>query len=201
MTVLRSLPARLLPVALCLAALAARGADTPPVDTLKGYGPAPFGTRWEKARTLFPGAEVLPDKKNVGAPSVGGPFVHRLYLTDQRVEGLPKPVNVELRFWKKRLWVVQVYWGDNSEQEVLAMLGKRLGPAQGNSGGGAPLWTTDTAQTTVTPSQRTYGTADLQLSAAAQRWFKQVMKGEWNRPSQAELDEMEERAPAPTPVP
>ncbi|MFN8641992.1 MAG: hypothetical protein U0802_10150 [Candidatus Binatia bacterium] len=32
---------------------------------------------------------MLPEGKNVGSPTVGGPFVHRLYLTDQRVEGSP----------------------------------------------------------------------------------------------------------------
>lgn len=186
--------------ALCLAPLAARAADTPPVDTLKGFGPAPFGTRWEKARSLFPKAEEVPATKNLGAPSVGGPFVHRLYLADQRVEGLPKPVDVELRFWKKRLWVVQVYWGDNAEKDVLAMLAKRLGPGQGGDGA-PPLWITDTTQTTVTPAQHTYGTSDLGLSADAQAWFKKLMKGEWKAPSQAELDEMEGRTPAPAAKP
>lgn len=186
--------------ALCLAPFAAGAAAPPPLDTLKGYGPAPFGTRWEKARTLFPAAALVPENKNLGTPSVGGPFVHRLYLTDQRVEGLPKPVNVELRFWKKQLWVVQVYWGDNSDQDVLAMLTKRLGPNQG-SGPDAPLWITDTTQTTVTPKQRSYGTADLGLSAGAQSWFKKLMKGEWSQPSQAELDEMEGRTPAPAATP
>jgi hypothetical protein len=180
---------------LVLCGAAAVAADPPPTDTLKGYGAAPFGTRWDKARTLFPSAEVLPDGKSMGAPSVGGPFVHRLYLTDQKVEGLPKPVNVELRFWKKNLWVVQVYWGDNSEQDVLAALTKKLGPNQG-SAPGTLLWITDSVQVTGSTKQKTYGSADLALSADAQKWFKQLMKGEWREPSQAELDEMEQRTPA-----
>ncbi len=178
---------------LCVLPTAARGAA--PLDTLKGYGPAAFGTRWDKAQQLFPTAEVLPDGKNLGAPSVGGPFVHRLYLTDQTVEGLPKPVNVELRFWKKNLWVVQVYWGDNSERDVIEMLTKRLGQTQDKE---HPLWFTDTVQTSAVLKQRTYGSADLALSADAQAWFKKLMHGEWKQPSQTELDEMEQRTPAAT---
>jgi hypothetical protein len=112
-----------LAIALALAVPAvAAAAAPPPVDTLKGYGPAPFGTRWDKAQKIFPKAEIVPEGKNLGAPNVGGPFVHRLYLTDQHVEGLPKPVNVELSFWKKNLWVVLVYWRENTEQDVLAAL-------------------------------------------------------------------------------
>ncbi|HSP97834.1 MAG TPA: hypothetical protein VL049_11395 [Candidatus Dormibacteraeota bacterium] len=174
-------------------------AEAPPIDTVKGYGPAPFGTRWDKAQKLFPRAEVLPENKNVGAASVGGPFVHRLYLTDQHVEGLPKPVNVELRFWKKNLWVVQVYWGDNSDQDVVAMLTRRLGPNQGNDTVNL-LWIGDTVQVTGSTKQHTYGSADLALSADAQAWFKKLMHGEWKAPSQAELDEMEGRTPAATPA-
>ena len=140
---------------------------------------------------------MLPDGKNLGAPSVGGPFVHRLYLTEQTVEGLPKPVNVELRFWKKNLWVVQVYWGENTEQDVIAMLTKRLGPNRDENN---PLWITDTVQTTAVLKQHTYGSADLALSADAQAWFKKLMHGEWKQPSQAELDQMEQRTPAATPA-
>lgn len=176
---------------------AVAGAAAAPVDTLRGYGPAPFGTRWDKAQALFPTAEVLPGNKNIGAPTVGGPFVHRLYLADQRVEGLPKPVNVELRFWKKNLWVVQVYWGENRDQDVLAMLTKRLGPNQSTDPGNL-LWITDAVQVTGTTKQHTYGSADLGLSADAQAWFKKLMKGEWKAPSQAELDQMEGRTPAPS---
>jgi hypothetical protein len=152
--------ARLTLVALCLLPAVRRrccGAARHP----QGLRPARFGTRWDKAQQLFPKAEVLPDGKNLGAPSVGGPFVHRLYLTEQTVEGLPKPVNVELRFWKKNLWVVQVYWGENSEQDVIAMLTKQLGPNRDEKN---PLWVTDTVQTTAVLKQHTYGSADLALS-------------------------------------
>ena len=186
-------------LALALVLAGQSAAQTPSMDTLKGYGPMPFGTRWDKAQQMLPKAEVLPDGRNMGAPSVGGPFVHRLYLTDQHVQGLPKPVNVELRFWKKNLWVVQVYWGDNSEQDVVAALTKKLGPDQSTDPGNL-LWITDTVQVTGSTKQHTYGSADLALSADAQAWFKKLMKGEWKQPSQAELDQMEGRTPAPTPA-
>lgn len=182
-----------LAAALCLAPAVARAAATP-LDPLKGWGPIAFGTRWEQAQKLLPQAEVLANGKNLGAPSVGGPFVHRLYLKDQAVEGLAKPVNVELRFWKKKLWVVQVYWGENSDQDVVAALTKRLGPNQGTDADNL-LWITDTVQVSGSARQHTYGAADLALSTDAQDWFKKLMRGEWKQPSQAELDEMEGRTP------
>ena len=161
-----------------------------------GYGPAPFGTRWEKALALFPQAEQLPANRNLGAPVVSGPLVHRLLLENQRVDGLSKPVRVELRFWKKKLWTVQVYYGENADAEVLAMLTTALGPSQGDDPDNL-LWAKGEVETTAAPKQRWFGSADLGLSAEARVWFKKLMRGEWKRPSQADLDEMEDRTPAP----
>lgn len=192
----RPAPLRLLALALALylAPALAQAAPTP-FEPLKGYGPVAFGTRWEQAQKLLPQAEVLPDGKNLGAASVGGPFVHRLFLKGQQLEGFEKPVNVELRFWKKKLWVVQVYTEENSDQDVVAALTKRLGANQGTSPDNL-LWITDTVQVSGSVKQHTFGAADLGLSAEAQAWFKKLMRGEWKQPSQVELDEVEGRTPA-----
>ncbi|MFN8641991.1 MAG: hypothetical protein U0802_10145 [Candidatus Binatia bacterium] len=93
---------------------------------------------------------------------------------------------------------MQVYWRDNPPADVVAMLTRRLGPSLG-SDPKSPIWADDHTQTTVTMATRTYGTADLAISADAQAWLKRAIKGEWTRASQAELDEMEGRTPAPTP--
>lgn len=166
-----------------------------------GYGPAAFGTRWEKALPMFPKAEPLDNAANLGSPNVGGPFVHRLLLRDQQVAGLAKPVQVELRFWKKKLWVVQVYWGENRTEDVLAMLNEQLGPSD-SAAPNDPLWIKGDVQTTISPKQGWFGSTDLAISGDAQDWLKKLMTGQWREPSRAELDEMEDRTPVPgTPEP
>jgi hypothetical protein len=177
-------------------AAAATAAPTAPGGEFTGYGKAPFGMRWEAAKKLFPKAEELPDGKDMGAANIGGPFIHRLYLTDQKVEGLPKPVNVELRFWKKKLWGVIIYFKDDDPKLVLAMLTKRLGASQSTDPDN-PLWVFDKTQTSASMKQSWYGINDSGLSKQAQAWFALVMTGQWRAASPAELDEVEDRTPAP----
>ena len=175
---------------------AAPAAKAPPGAEFTGYGKATFGMRWQAVKTLFPGAEELPDGKDTGAASIGGPFIHRLYLTNQRTDGLPKPVDVELRFWKKRLWGVLVYFKDNDPKLVLAMLTKRLGPAQSTDPDN-PSWIFDKTQSSAAMKQSWYGTNDSALSKQAQAWFALVMTGQWHGASPADIDEVEDRTPAP----
>jgi hypothetical protein len=194
-------PARLAPLFAVAFATAAVAAPADPNALFAGYGPAPFGTRWEKALTLFPTAEQMSQSKNLGSSNVGGVFVHRLLLDKQSIAGVAKPVQVELRFWKKKLWAVNVYFGENSTPEVLAMLTRALGPSEGTDPN-SPFWFKGDVQTTVSPKQGWFGSTDLTLSADAQAWFKKLRKGQWKQASQAELDEMEDRTPVPgTPVP
>jgi hypothetical protein len=171
-------------------------ATTPkaPGEEFTGFGKATFGMRWEAVKKLFPDAEEIPDGKDLGAASVGGPFVHRLLLKDQKVEGLAKPAKVELRFWKKKLWGVVVYFNDNEPQAVLAYLTKRLGPSQ-NTDPDNPIWFFDKTQTTASVSQKWYGTNDTALSKKAQAWFALLMTGQWTGATQADLDEVEDRTP------
>jgi len=171
-------------------------AETPkaPGEEFTGFGKATFGMRWEAVKKVFPQAEEVPDGKDLGAANIGGPFVHRLLLKDQKIEGLPKPVTVELRFWKKRLWGVVVYFNENDPQAVLASLTKRLGPSQ-TTDADNPIWIFDKTQTTAAMKQKWYGTNDSALSKKAQAWFALVMTGQWTGATQAELDEVEDRTP------
>lgn len=167
------------------------------VREFTGYGKATFGMRWEEVKKLYPQAEEVPDGKDLGAANIGGPFVHRLLLKNQPFEGLPKPVMIELRFWKKKLWGVIVYFQDNDPQVVLAMLTKRLGPSQSTDPTN-PLWMFDKTQTGAAMTQKWMGINDTPLSKQAQAWFALVMTGQWTGATQAELDEVENRTPGST---
>jgi hypothetical protein len=178
------------------AAPAAAAAKPVVVKELSGFGKAPFAMRWEKVRALYPQAKEIPDGKDLGATPLGLPFVHRLVLEEQPVEGLAKPTTVELRFWKKKLWGFIVYFGANTDADVIAMLNQRLGPQDGTEAA-YPLWKRANTQTTADLKQRWYGVNDLPLSAPAQAWFSLLLTGQWGGATQAELDEIENRTPAP----
>jgi hypothetical protein len=117
-------------------------------------------------------------------------------IEQQKVDGLDKPTTVELRFWKKKLWGFIVYFGDNKDEAVIAMLNGRLGPPDGTDPK-YPVWKRAKTQTTAEMLQRWYGVNDLPLSTQAQAWFAQLLTGGWSGPTQADLDEIEDRTPAP----
>ena len=190
-----------------VAALALSGsaaAATPPPGTstprsgaeFSGFGDASFGTRWAAVRARYPKAQELAEGDHRAAPSIGGPFVRRLLLTAQPVEGFTGPADVELRFWKNQLWTVVVYLGGNPDPPMTAVLGKRLGPPD-NSDADNPQWTRGKTQTTAAVKQNWYAVNDIALSGEAQAWFVKVMQGEWKGPTQEELDALAD----PTPVP
>lgn len=171
--------------------------DQPKADEFTGFEKAPFGSTPEEFKKLYPKAEVLKEGEDLGAPTVGGAYITRLVLKDQPVTGLAKPTTVELRFWKRKLWGVIVYYGDNDDKQVLDMLTKRLGPS-GSADPDYPLWERSKTQTAATVKQRWYGINDLPLSKEAQAWFALLLTGQWKGPTQEELIELGLATPAAT---
>ncbi|MDX2166991.1 MAG: hypothetical protein SF182_08010 [Deltaproteobacteria bacterium] len=140
-----------------------------------GYGKAKFGSSTAAVKKLYPTLrEVAPTDKLV-APFIGGPFITRMLLDNQTVAGLPKPVLVELRFWKDQLWGAIGYFGDNTDQQVMDMLTKQLGPPQA-SNAAQVTWTGKATQTIVSPRLRWYGTTDDALSKQAQAWLAEEIE-------------------------
>ena len=158
-------------------------------DEITGFDKSAFGSSLADAKKSYPKAEEIPEGKDLGAPTVGGPYIRRLLLTDQKVEGLPKPTMVELRFWKNKLWGVVVYLGDNDEPQVIEILTKRLGPSD-STDTDYPLWVRSKTQTTMERKQRWYGVNDLALSTEAQAWFAKLLHGEWKNATPEELAEL-----------
>jgi len=172
----RALPARAAIrhalVVLCCLAL---GAGAAAAQEFTGYGKATFGSSAKAVRALYPAAREVGPRERLVAPFIGAPHITRLVLDRQTVAGLPKPTLVELRFWKERLWSVIVYFGDNDDQQVLAMLTKRLGEPRVRSTT-QTTWEGKDTQTAASAKQRWYSVNDLALSAEAQAWLAEQLK-------------------------
>src|SRR5262245_51642523 len=86
-----------------------------------------FGQTAQQAQKLYPKLQKL-DKERFAAAFPYGPLFPRYYRPDVKLPGLPHPVALELRFFKEELWVIVAYFGDNSNEQILAFLNKRYGP-------------------------------------------------------------------------
>jgi len=157
--------------ALLLTSVSARAFEEP-----RGFGKATFGMPEAEVLKLYPDAVPLQPGQTLGASAVAGPDISRVVLKNHKVEGLAKPTTVELRFWKKQLWGVIVYFGDNSDAEVVALLEKQFGKSE-NPDPKQMLWVGTATQTTASLRQRWYGSNDQKLSKEAQTWFMNALKG------------------------
>ncbi len=133
-----------------------------------GFGKAHFGMSPAQVKKLYPSARTL-GEENLGATPVFGPLVVRQALDDQEAPGLPKPVLVELRYWKERLWVVIVYYRENSSEQVVGALKRDLG--QPATSAADPYWTASNVTVMTDDRQRWYAITDNALSKEAQEAF------------------------------
>lgn len=140
-----------------------------------GYGKAKFGSSTAAVKKLYPKLREVTATDKLTAPFIGGPVITRMLLDKQTVAGLPKPILIELRFWKDQLWGVVGYFGDNTEQQVLDMLTKQLGPPQANNPAQV-TWSGAKTQTIVSPKLRWYGITDDALSKQAQAWLAEQIE-------------------------
>jgi hypothetical protein len=171
--------------------------NPPNVKEFTGLGTFPFGGSLADFQKQFPKAEPLPEGKDIGSPTIGGPYIRRFVLTDQKVDGVAKPTQVEVRFWKNKLWAVIVYYGGNDDAKIHAMLLERLGPNESGDEDN-PLWQRAKTATTAQKKQRWYGVTDAELSKQAQAWFALMITGQWKGATDAELVELGLATPAPT---
>jgi hypothetical protein len=140
-----------------------------------GIGKAKFGMSPAEVEKLYPGAvRTLVGMESLGAAPVGGPYVVRQAFSAHAVEGLPEPTTVELRYWKDQLWVVVVYYGNNSAEVVQEALRKRHGPPDLASNDS--LWRGEKVQVNTVNRERWYALADKALSAEAQKLFSEEMR-------------------------
>lgn len=177
--------ARRVAVAGALLALAAPAAATPTPATratsatpaatalpgLSGFGPVTVGMPLERVRELLPAAQPIANTVMLGAPTLDSPYLSRLLLENQSFPGLPKPIDVELRFWKDRLWIVHLYTRDNPPEAVRAMLVERLGPPHSEHPR-TLAWANETTTVHGQLALRWIAITDVEISREPQAWFR-----------------------------
>ena len=131
-----------------------------------GYGVLRFGSPPEQVERLYPGARRLNSLENLGAVPVTGPAVVRYVLENQKIPGFSKPVRVELRFWKNRLWVVIVYYGENAAEQVVAAVKKQVGDPENRNA--EPVWTGKKTTVSMANRERWYALSDNAVSKEVQ---------------------------------
>lgn len=129
-----------------------------------GFGKAKFKMTSAEVKKVFPKMEVL--EKPLAAAVVGGSYATRFVLWDYAMPGLKKPVDVELRFWSDRLWVIIVYFKENDTESVVEALRKEVG-SPGNGDANFLTWIGDTSTTVLTRRDQYYSISDNDLSAEA----------------------------------
>lgn len=154
-------------------------APTPKRDGPDGFGRAKFGMSVEEVKKAYPKMEVL--DRMLGAAVVSGPFVKRFLLPGMKHPGLAKPTDVELRFWKDRLWVAIVYFGDNPEAKVLEALRKQNGEPEP----GSNSWTGRKSTVVFVPRQRWYSVGDNAITQEVQQLFMEEFRRKFSQQAPA----------------
>jgi hypothetical protein len=170
-----------------------------------GFEKATFGMPLEDVKKLYPDMRELSFAENLGAVPVGGPYIERYVLRQQKVEGLTKPADIELRFWKGKFWLFIVYLGENTPESAVESLTKRYGPVTGNDPR-YPIWNTPKTTILVELSDKRYTVNDEPLSLEAREWFVELLRKGRNSevvdlPLQAPAQAAAPAASAPEPTP
>jgi len=168
-------------------------------DEPADFGKARFGMTAEEVRELYPDMEIL--KRNLGASSVGGPFVQRFVLAKHEVPGVRTPTSVEFRFWKDHLWVVIVYFRSGDLDTVTKALTERYGPFKGKPENA--VWSREKTTVMVAGKAKWYSLHDNAISEEAQAAVMEDVKRSMER-RKAQFRELMARAghsAATTPTP
>ena len=147
-------------------------AATPKQPT--GYGKARFGMTPAEVEKLYKGQVRVLAQENMGATPVTGPNIVRQLLANQRVPGLKEPTNVELRYWKDKLWVVIVYYGQNGNDAVNEALRAEYGAPTISAQDS--VWQGPKTLVNTSNRERWYAMSDVALSRDAQQAFMEDMR-------------------------
>jgi hypothetical protein len=140
-----------------------------------GFEKAKFAAPLAEVKKLYPDMRELSSSENLGAVPVGGPYIARYVLQQHKIEGLEKPVDVELRFWKERFWLFIVYLGENDPQAAVEGLTAQYGPVS-NTDGRFPLWNLPKATIVVELKEKRYTINDEEISEDARAWFIELVR-------------------------
>jgi hypothetical protein len=155
-------------LALCCAPAAA-------IKGPSGYGKARFGSTVAQVKKLYPGLEELPPEKTLGAPVINGPDIARYVLHNQTYPGVKNPVDVEIRFWKGKLWLYIAYFPVDEGNAVQSKLTADLGAPE-NPTSEYPSWKLDTVSVLLEKKLGRVTVNENALSKEAQAWFLAELK-------------------------
>jgi len=157
-----------------------------------GYGKARFGMSPQEVEKLFKGKVRTLGEENLGATPITGPNVVRQVISDQKVPGFDQPTNVELRYWKGKLWVAIIYYGQNSTEQVNQALLKLYGEPTVMAAD--ILWQFPKVMVNTANRERWYAIGDTALSREVQAVFLEELRQQQQPAAPAPA------APAPPPA-
>ncbi len=157
---------------------AAVGADesAPSIESLTGFGNAKFGSGIEDVRKVWPGMTPIGDKVKMPSAAFTSAHLQRFLIKGHKLEGLTSPVDVELRFWKERLWAFIVYFEPADSAAALQQLVKTYGERT-TSTEERPIWRGEKVSLQTMPSSGWYGATDNAISDDAREWFFAALTG------------------------
>lgn len=143
-------------------------------NEIKGFNSTKFGSSIEETKKVYPKMEPLTE--NLGATAFPSEHLARFVIRGAPVDELKRSTDVELRFWKNKLWAYIVYFGEGNAPVIIEVLTKRLGPPNGTNPE-KPGWLGETSMTFVESSVHWYSVTDNEISKDAQAWFTEKLKG------------------------
>lgn len=164
---------RLVIGALCAALVATTAAAKPPEPT--GFGKLKFGMSVDQVKKLFPKMEALSLETNLGVGPLGGPNVLRFRLPKQKVPGAKEPADVEVRFWKGKLWMIAVYYGVANDKTVMAALSEQYGPPTATNAQ-TSAWTGQHSVLFVEHGPGQYTIQDMAMMKEAQAYVLDLLR-------------------------
>lgn len=139
-------------------------------NELTGFGAVKLGSSVEEMKKVHPAMAPLGPTETLGSQAFVSEYLARYVLRGVEVPELKRKADVELRFWKDKLWVYIVYYAADDEKAVIEALTKRLGPPNGTNPQ-KPGWVGDTSTVFVETAKHWYAVSDNTISKDAQAWF------------------------------
>lgn len=179
-------------------ASAAENQPAPKVEVGKaptGLGKAEMGMSPEQAEKIFKDKLKPMGQENLGATPVFSPDIQRQLLIDQKVPEMKDPTKVELRYWKNKLWVIIVYYGQNTNEAVNEGLVKQFGKPSISSTD--LVWQFPKLTVNTSNRDRWYAIADTALSREAQAAFAEDLRKAAERRQTQQAPAAAPQQPAP----
>ncbi|MBI4518183.1 MAG: hypothetical protein HY699_20465 [Deltaproteobacteria bacterium] len=159
--------------------------DQPGFDKLKLRQPL------SEVQKTYPKMRKMNDSENLGAATILSPLLQRYHQLGVKLSGLSKPVSLELRFWKEQLWVVVVYFGENSRDDVVRMLKKRYGEPTFTQPD--PAWNGKQVGVGYAPKEGWFSVGSIPIASEIQN----MMAAEMQRLRERQQQRSQPAAPAP----